>query len=137
MRTARPAVLETLTFFGEKAFRRASAICAAHIPHIMPSICRVIFVMTLFLLPVAGPRHRAVGTVTAAGGFSFLFIPDKRPDGQSDHGEENNTDDDRPDVVCDPCKHSGLLSLYPPAGSPRGTGGRAGMIRPASFFSFL
>ena len=48
--TASPFEWEADTFLTGKAPRIASLICASHIPHIMPSILRVVFV--IFISPI-------------------------------------------------------------------------------------
>lgn len=40
-------VWEELTFFTSKAFSMASFMCFSHIPHIMPSMFRTVFVMLI------------------------------------------------------------------------------------------
>lgn len=49
--------------------------------------------------------------IAPTGRFSFFPILDNRNDNQYYYGDQSRTDKNRPDIVCNPSKHTKFLSL--------------------------
>lgn len=69
------------------------------------SILLVILVAGIPLPAMALPRHGAVGAVRTAGRLASLFVPHQRPHGQSQYGDQRDTDQDDGYVSLYPCQH--------------------------------
>lgn len=65
--------------------------------------------LSLFLR-MAGPCHRTVRAVAPAGTLPFFLIFDKFSGDECDNQSECRGDENRADVLGNPCKHDSLLS---------------------------
>lgn len=65
--------------------------------------------LSLFLR-MAGPCHRTVCAVAPAGTLPFFLIFDKFSGDECDNQNECRSDENRADVLGNPCKHDSLLS---------------------------
>ena len=65
--------------------------------------------IAVLFLGMAGPVHGAVRTVTAAGGFPLLFLPDQRPQNENHDGGQSKANQDGSDMGAYPLQHGKSL----------------------------